>query len=135
MNRTLSTLLCAVIQRNLKNLEECLPHVEFSYNRSVHSTTNHFPFEVVYGFNPLTPLYLIPLPIEDRASLDSKKMKESIKTLHEKVWLQIEKRTEHYVTQHNKGRKKVVFEPGDWVWVYLRMERFPNQRKTKLHPR
>ena len=32
-----------------------------------------------------------------------------------KVWLQIEKRTKHYVEQHNKGRKKVVFEPEDCV--------------------
>ena len=73
MNRTLSTLLHAVIQRNLKNWEECLPHVEFANNRSVHSATNHSPFEVVYRFNPLTPLDLVPLPIEDRASLDGRR--------------------------------------------------------------
>ena len=35
----------------------------------------------------------------------------------------------------NKGRIKVTFEPGDWVWVHMRMERFPNQRKSKLNPR
>ena len=50
----------------------------------MHSATNHFPFEVVYGFNPLTPLDLIPLPIDERASLDGKKKAKSIKALHEK---------------------------------------------------
>ena len=27
------------------------------------------------------------------------------------------------------------FEPGDWVWVHLRKERFPARRRSKLHPR
>jgi len=29
----------------------------------------------------------------------------------------------------------VVFQPGDGVWVHMRKERFPNQRKSKLQPR
>jgi len=36
--------------------------VDFSYNRVVHSTTQMSPFEIVYGFNHLTPLDLLPLP-------------------------------------------------------------------------
>jgi hypothetical protein len=32
----------------------------------------------------------------------------------------------------NKHRKKVLFEPGDLVWIHLRKERFPDQRKSKL---
>jgi len=35
---------------------------EYEYNRVVHKTTNISPFEVVYDFNPLTPLDLSPLP-------------------------------------------------------------------------
>jgi hypothetical protein len=38
--------------------EECLPHIKFAYNRSVHSTTKVSPFEVVYGFNPRAPIDL-----------------------------------------------------------------------------
>ena len=37
-------------------------HIDSAYNRTVHKTTNISPFEVVYGFNPLTPLDLLPLP-------------------------------------------------------------------------
>ncbi|XP_028193856.1 uncharacterized protein LOC114379406, partial [Glycine soja] len=62
VNRTLGTLLRTVLRKNLKTWEACLPHVEFAYNRAVHSTTNCSPFEVVYGFNPLTPLDLLPMP-------------------------------------------------------------------------
>ncbi|GKU99803.1 hypothetical protein SLEP1_g12594 [Rubroshorea leprosula] len=84
VNRTLSALLCSIIQKNLKNWEECLQHVEFAYNRSVHLATNCSPFEVVYGFNPLTPLDLLPLPNDERASLDRKEKAEVVKQLHER---------------------------------------------------
>ena len=29
----------------------------------------------------------------------------------------------------------MVFQPGDWVWVHMRKERFPVQRRSKLLPR
>ncbi|KAK1684873.1 hypothetical protein QYE76_045721 [Lolium multiflorum] len=48
VNRTLSQLLRSMIKKNLKEWEECLPHVEFAYNRAVHSTTELCPFEVHY---------------------------------------------------------------------------------------
>jgi hypothetical protein len=32
----------------------------------MHTTTSYSPFEIVYGFNPLTPLDLMPLPIDER---------------------------------------------------------------------
>jgi hypothetical protein len=38
VNRTLGTMLRAVLKKNLKMWEECLPHVEFAYNRTTHST-------------------------------------------------------------------------------------------------
>ncbi|XP_065859834.1 uncharacterized protein [Euphorbia lathyris] len=93
------------------------------------------PFEIVYGFNPLTPLDLIPLPVDERKSLDGKKKAEMVLKLHEQVKQQLEKKNEHYAKQANKGRQCVLFEPGDWVWLHMRKERFPAQRKSKLHPR
>ncbi|KAK1595670.1 hypothetical protein QYE76_037389 [Lolium multiflorum] len=69
VNRTLSQLLRSMIKKNLKEWEECLPHVEFAYNRAVHSTTELCPFEVVYGFKPITPLDLLPLPIHERVNM------------------------------------------------------------------
>jgi hypothetical protein len=50
VNRTLSTMLRAILKKNIKMWEECLPHIEFAYNRSLHSTTKMCPFEIIYGF-------------------------------------------------------------------------------------
>ena len=135
VNRTLSTLLRAIIQKNIKTWEECLPHVEFAYNRTEHSATKFSPFEIVYGFNPLTPLDLSPLPVTEFVNLDGKKKAEFVKQIHEKARLNIERRTEQYAKQANKGRRQVVFEPGDWVWLHMRKERFSVQRRSKLLPR
>ncbi|KAL7596133.1 hypothetical protein Lser_V15G29757 [Lactuca serriola] len=135
VNRTLSTLLRALIKKNIKTWEDCLPHVEFAYNRATHSATKMSPFEIVYGFNPLTPLDLSPLPFSEQVNLDGNKKAEFVKQIHEKARLNIERRTEQYSKQANKGRRKMIFEPGDWVWLHMRKERFPAQRRSKLLPR
>jgi len=92
-----------------------LPFIEFAYNRSVHSTTDYSPFEIVYGFNPLTPLDLIPLPVDERVSLDGNQKAQVVKDLHAKIQQQIEKKNEQYANKANRGRKLVIFEPGNWV--------------------
>nr|KYP31454.1 Transposon Ty3-I Gag-Pol polyprotein [Cajanus cajan] len=96
VNRTLGTLLRTVLKKNIKSWEASLPHVEFAYNRAVHSTTNCSPFEVAKA--------------------------DYVKKLHERVKAQIEKKNESYAKHANKGRKKVVFQPGDWVWVHMRKD-------------
>ncbi|CAL0313886.1 unnamed protein product [Lupinus luteus] len=136
VNRTLSTLLRTIIKKNLRSWEECLPHVEFAYNRATHSTTEFSPFEIVYGFKPLTPLDLLPIPNESVLKhRDGWAKAEYVQQLHEQVKIQIEKKNASYAKQANKGRKQMLFEPGDWVWVHMRKERFPEQRKSKLLPR
>jgi len=51
------------------------------------------PFEIVYGFNPLTPLDLLPLPNISQFKDKSGQVKvEYIKKLHGKVKAQIEKK-------------------------------------------
>ncbi|XP_049349488.1 uncharacterized protein LOC125814082 [Solanum verrucosum] len=63
VNRTLGNMLRAILKGKLTSWEDYLPIVEFAYNRTFHSSTGKTPFEVVYGFNPLTPLDLLPLPL------------------------------------------------------------------------
>jgi hypothetical protein len=70
-NRTLSTILWVVLKTNLKLWEECLTHIEFAYNRSVHSTMKVSPFQVVYGFNPRAPIDLLPLPPSEITCFDA----------------------------------------------------------------
>jgi hypothetical protein len=73
--------------------------------------------------------------VNERSSLDGHKKAEMVKKLHESVQQHIEKKTEQYANQANKGRRQVIFDPSDWVWVHMRKERFPACRRSKLHPR
>jgi len=58
-----------------------------------------------------------------------------IKNLHQYIKRQIERKVGKYAQHANKGRKTLIFKPGDWVWLHLRKDRFPTQRKSKLVPR
>jgi hypothetical protein len=103
-----------VSDRDTKFLSHsCLPIVEFVYNRSVYGATKFSLFEVVYGFNPCVPIDLVPIPIDERTSMDGIRKAELMKELHEQVRLHIKEKTTKYAKQANKGRKMVRFEPGD----------------------
>ena len=92
-----------------------MPFIEFAYNRAMHIIISYSPFEIVYGFNPLTPLDLMHLPIDGRSNLDGQKKAELVKSLHERVRLQIAQKNKRIASQANKGRRRVIFEPGNWV--------------------
>jgi hypothetical protein len=134
VNRTLSMLLRAVIKKNLKEWEECLPHVEFAYNRAIHSTTNMCPFKVVYGFKPLALIDLLSLPLQERSNMEASKHVSYVNKIHEKTKEAIEKRSKYYAEWANKHRNMVTFESGDLVWVHLRKDRFLGKHKSKLMP-
>jgi hypothetical protein len=114
VNHTLSTMLWAVLKTNLKLWEECLPHIEFAYNRSVHSTMKVSPFQVVYGFNSSAPIDLLPLLPSKMTCFDASQRSEFILKMHETTKLNIEKMNEKYHIATSKGRKEVKLEPGDF---------------------
>ena len=61
--------------------------------------------------------------VNEMTSLAGEKKAEMVKKLHESVRQHIEKKNEQYATKANKGRRQVLFEPRDWVWVHIRKER------------
>jgi hypothetical protein len=79
VNHTLSMLLRIMVKKNLKDWEECLPHVKFAYNRAVHSTTNLCPFEIVYEFEPIALIDLLPLPLQERTNMEASESATYIK--------------------------------------------------------
>ncbi|RDY12455.1 hypothetical protein CR513_02754, partial [Mucuna pruriens] len=86
--------------------EECLPHLEFAYNKTVKSIS-YSPFEKT----------------------------EFVRELHAKVQANIEKRNEKYARQANKGCVIVTFEPGDCVWVLRRKEKFLSEEfDSRMNP-
>ncbi|KAG7533313.1 Dynamin GTPase effector [Arabidopsis thaliana x Arabidopsis arenosa] len=93
------------------------------------------PFEVVYGFNPETLVNLSPLPQPVYSSAEGETRADFIKKLHQRVKDSLEKKSEKNKQHADKNRKEVTFEPGDWVCLHMRKERFPKERKSKLSPR
>ncbi|KAH0760914.1 hypothetical protein KY290_016987 [Solanum tuberosum] len=58
-----------------------------------------------------------------------------MRRLHDRVRLHLEKKNQDVAKWAIEGRTRIMFEPGDWVWVYFRKEHFPTHCKTKLMPR
>ena len=134
-NRTLGTILRTVIRKNIKSWEDVLPHVEFAYNRVVHSSTHISPFECVYGLNPLTPLDLKPFPMGERADFDAGNQVEFMKKLHETTRAKLLEKGLAKAEKVNLHMKEVLFKEGDLVWLHLRKDHFLAQRLSKLSPR
>ncbi len=135
VNRTLGSILRALVKKNKKSWEENISIAEFAYNRTSHSTTHHSPFEIVYGFNPLTPMDLSVIPLNVVMDQDGETRAQKIQALHEEVRDRIEKQNEQVAKAVNKHRKEVILQPGDFVWVHFRKERFTQHRKNKLDDR
>jgi hypothetical protein len=135
VNRTLSTMLWIVLKTNLKLWEECLLHIEFAYNRFVHSMTKVRPFQIVYDFNPRAPIDLSPLPPSEMTYFDASHRSEFFIKMHETSKLNIEKMNEKFRIAASKGCKEVKLESGDLVCLHLRKERFSELRKSKLMSR
>ncbi|RDY13933.1 hypothetical protein CR513_01072, partial [Mucuna pruriens] len=89
VNKILSQLLRCFVGKSLKSWKEWLPHLEFAFNRVVNTTTSHSPFELVYGFNPLSPMDLLPLPY-------------ATSMFHEKSCGDMERKGEQYAKIANK---------------------------------
>ena len=100
VHRTLAQMLRCLISRNQRVSENLLPHIEFSYNRVVNSTTSHTPLEVVYWFNSLTPIDVLHIPVLDEVLCkDGFEKAYFIKNLHHHIKLQIERKVGKYA-QH-----------------------------------
>ena len=69
-----------------------MPFIRFASNRTIHSTNDVSPFEIVYGFNSLTHIDLIHLLLKEMVILDGEKKAKMVRQIQEGFQLQIEKR-------------------------------------------
>jgi hypothetical protein len=118
-------MLRAVLDKNLTRWEDCLPHVEFSYNHATHSSTQMCPFQVVYGYIPQAPVGLFASHAADDLHVDAIAHVDHMRWLHEQTHKNITVANAKYQVVGSKGCKFVTFEPGDLVWLHLRKDRFP----------
>ena len=56
INRMIVHILRMYNSKHPRTWDERLPYVQHSYNRSLHSSTDHNPFQVGLGFQPLFPI-------------------------------------------------------------------------------
>nr|GEY52951.1 hypothetical protein [Tanacetum cinerariifolium] len=131
-NRTLGSLLRALITTNLKQWEDLLPQAEFAYNKAPNKTTGLSPFIVVYGLNPKTPLDLAVLDTSSKFNPEAGDRAVDIKALHQHIHDKITKSNELLKYRRDKRRKHILFQPGDLVWIHFRKDRFPAKRRSKL---
>ena len=66
--------------------------------------------------------------------MEASKSATYAKKIHEKTKEAIKLKAERKAASMNKHRKKVLFEPGDLVWIHLRKDHFPHRHKSKLLP-
>jgi hypothetical protein len=135
VNRTLSTMLRAVLDQNLRRSEDCLPHVEFAYNHATHSSTKMCPFQIVYDYIPQAPIDLFSFDTEDAPHVDVVPHVKQIVNVHEQTHRNIATANAKYPVAGSKGKKHVTFESGDMVWLHWRKDHFPTLRRSKLMPR
>jgi hypothetical protein len=98
----------------------------------MHSITKMYPFEIVYGLILRAPIDLMPLPTSGKLNFDAKQRAELMLKLHETTKENIERMNSKYKLAGDKGRKQLIFESGEFVWLHLRKDRFPALRKSKL---
>ena len=90
-NITLSTMPRVIMRDNHNSRDD------YANNKVVHKTTNISSFEVVYGFDPLTPLDLLPLPNPHTfVHKEGSTKAEFVKKMHERIQEQIQQRIEKY---------------------------------------
>jgi hypothetical protein len=56
VNRVIVHILRMYNSKHPHRWDESLPYVQHSYNRALHSSTDHNPFQVGLGFHPLCPI-------------------------------------------------------------------------------
>jgi hypothetical protein len=136
-------ILCMYNSKHPRTWDESLPYVQHSYNRALHSSTGHNPFQVGLGFQPLGPMDVaLPLvttsadsspapPEADKAT----RFIEWIQHIHQQVQDILQKSNAKYKQHHDQHRVPHKFQVGDKVWLHLQKERLtgPHQKLLPLH--
>jgi hypothetical protein len=121
--------------------DESLPYVHNSYNQALHSSTDHIPFQLGLGFQPLgsidvtlhlavTSIDSSPTPIE--VDKDTRFI-EHIQHIHQQVQDMLQKSNDKYKQHHDQHWVQHKFQVGDKVWLHLQKERLTGPH-WKLHP-
>jgi hypothetical protein len=114
-------------QNNWNNL---LPHAEFTYNTSRHSTTKYTPYEALRGWNPLA--VLPPIPPKNQVPEAEKHVKQ-MRELHENLQKDLEFAMERMAHYYNKKRSNApLLKEGDKAYLLARNIKRKGRPSKKL---
>lgn len=118
------------MDKNHSDWDDYMAFAMFVYNTTVHTTTNHQPYELVYGFPAVVPHTLSRAPqarynYEDYIYELKQKFQETYKTARDNIINSKEKSKGKYY----QGQQQIHIEVGDQVWVKN------HQQKGKLGPK
>ena len=128
----MGNLLRCLVRDKPKEWENVLPIAKFAYNSSTNRTTQHSPFEIVYGMQLASVLDLSSLPLPKNEHPKATELVDFIQQLHADIKKKTEASNAKYKALANKKKRQVMFKEGDLVWVILTKERNPTGPNTKL---
>jgi hypothetical protein len=118
---------------------EILPYVQHSYNRTLHSSTSHSPFQVGLGFQPLGSIDVaLPLAVTstDSSPAPTKANKsiwfiERIQHICQQVQDILQKSNDKYKQRHDQHRVPHKFYVGKKIWFHLQKECLTGPHRIK----
>lgn len=141
VNRMIIHILRMYHSKHPRTWDESLPYVQHSYNRALHSTTGHSPFEVSLGYQPLAPMDVAIPSLQSSSPLNgdkevdkAEKFIDNIRHLQQQVYEILEQSNQKYKERHDKHRTPHQFQVGDKVWLHFQKERLhgPNRKLRPL---
>lgn len=113
MVRTLKEMLRHYISHSQTDWVDRLPTLEFSYNNSLHASTNLTPFEVDLGWHPATPHTVLRPDARNVAAVeDFQQEMEALQLTAQDAILRAQQSQAHH---YNQGRTTSPYKVGDQV--------------------
>jgi hypothetical protein len=110
-------IMCMYNSKHVCTWDESLPYVQHIYNRALHSSTSHSPFQVGLGFQSLGPID-VTLPIETTQTKSSHvysntkkatRFIERIQHIHQHVHEILQKANAKYKQSHDQHQVPHMF--------------------------
>jgi transposase InsO family protein len=131
-NRTLEQILRAYAHPYQDDWYKHLDLAEFAYNRHPSASTGMTPFQVVYGYNPDTPVTLHATSTSDP---DAKRRLEPLKDIQALVRENLRLAKETQAAYANRSRQDTSFKEGDLVKLNTAHLKLKGQKSKKLKDR
>ena len=65
--------------------------------------------------------------------MDANTIATYLKKMHEETRSTIERQVHRLASKLNINKSPMVFQPGDFVWLHLRKDRFPNEASQSYY--